>query len=165
MASLLLGRVFFVQHAALPFNVMGIGCCHPAAEEAGGHDAVLVLPPPALPRREQMHYHRVEDAAQEVHRPRTAYFFCGYIFQKVFFLLCHWGFDNAPGLMTKWAYKNFLIGVGLYDNLFLNDFYTVDHLSTDEIWYKNAWELCRHLGVTIELDKQFLLSPVCVRNW
>ena len=34
--------------------------------------------------------------------------------KKMFFVLCAWGFDDAPGRMLTWAFENFLIELGLY---------------------------------------------------
>ena len=33
--------------------------------------------------------------------------------KKVFFIQCHWGSSDAPGSMLKWAYKHFVVEVGL----------------------------------------------------
>ncbi len=33
-------------------------------------------------------------------------------------------------------------------------------LATEVTWFKNLWQLSRHLDVNIKLDKQFLMQPV-----
>ncbi len=53
--------------------------------------------------------------------------------RKVFFLLCHWGFNNAPGFMRKWEYENFLIEVNLYGNPFLDEFETFGCVPTNRM--------------------------------
>jgi len=78
----------------------------------------------------------------------------------MFFVLCAWGFDDAPGRMLTWAFENFLIELGLYKNPFDLDCGRWEILATKGTWLKNLWQLARHLNVTIELDPKVLIRPI-----
>lgn len=82
--------------------------------------------------------------------------------KKIHFLRCTW--DDAPGNMSRWAYENFRVEVGLYGNPFGWDYGKVQHLATDGAWYKNAWELCDYLDVRLEVSDKPGIHPVRERD-
>jgi len=79
---------------------------------------------------------------------------------KVFFLQCHWGFEGAPAETMLWCYENFLIEVGLYGNIFSQDFSRYHFVATKDTWFRNFWELGQYLGVDVVLHEDAQLKPV-----
>ena len=79
---------------------------------------------------------------------------------KVYFLQSHWGFEGATSDAMQFAYEAFLVEIGLYGNVFSHAFEKYKILATNGTWFKNFWELGDHLGITLDLRKDFHLQPV-----
>ena len=78
---------------------------------------------------------------------------------KVFFLQCHWGFEGATARMVMLTFESFMLEVGLYSNIFLENYDEYGGLATDNTWYKNLWEYGCHLNIRVKFHAQFLLQP------
>ena len=78
---------------------------------------------------------------------------------KVFFLQCHWGFEGATARMVMSTFESFMLEVGLYGNIFSENYNEYGGLATDNTWYKNFWEYSRHLDIEVKFHAQFLLHP------
>ena len=56
---------------------------------------------------------------------------------NILFLQRHWGFDGAPSYMSSFAYKCFLIKVGLYGNVVALPYSKFGFLVTKHTWFRN----------------------------
>ncbi len=79
---------------------------------------------------------------------------------KVFLLQQHWGFDGPAAELMTFAYKAFMLEVGLYGNIFSLSFKSYGCLATKGTWFHNFWELGDHLKVKVELNAKYHLQPV-----
>ena len=79
---------------------------------------------------------------------------------KVYFLQSNWGFENAVSSMLLHCYESFLVEIGLYGNIFSEDFSTWEMLATDGTWLKNFWEYSSLLGIEIQLHEDFHITGV-----
>ena len=78
---------------------------------------------------------------------------------KIFFLQCHWGFEGATAEMVMSTFETFMLEVGVYGNIFSQDYEQYGGLTTDNTWYKNFWQYCRHLNIEVRLHQKFMLAP------
>ena len=58
---------------------------------------------------------------------------------KIFFLQCHSGFEGATAAMAMLTYETFLLEVGIYGDIFAQDYELYGGLATNNTWYKNLW--------------------------
>ena len=54
--------------------------------------------------------------------------------------------------MMDQAYKAFLVKVGLSGNILTMNFALLGGLATKGTWFRNLWEFCHHLKLTLDLD-------------
>ncbi len=80
--------------------------------------------------------------------------------KKVFLIVCAWGFEDAPGKMMVWAFKKFMIDMGLYSNPFPLYYGCWESLTTKGMWFKNIWHLACHLNITIKMNAEHFIQPV-----
>ena len=62
--------------------------------------------------------------------------------------------------MTSVTYKVFMVEVGVYDSILFRSWKGLTVLATKHTWYYNLWELCKRLGVELELEDMYHIKPV-----
>ena len=84
---------------------------------------------------------------EHFHRLGLPIFVINYLAGKVHAIHCHFVFKSTIGEMMTYAYRAFLVEVGLYKKNFLLDFNYYGHLTSDadNPWFKSLWEYANNI--------------------
>ena len=79
---------------------------------------------------------------------------------KLSYLQSNWGFGAPHSNALMIGYESLIIEIGLYGNTMGCEYRIHSILATDNIWFKNVWELVSFFNVCLRFNEDFQLKPI-----